>query len=113
MPGKRGAWLKAASVHIAIAGSVGFGGVFLWLTGNMKEPGRELAGLLAYFLILEIFIMIFGLFVRKSSVLYGLLPVLVLGSCLFCPVFIRIERYLPEIKWIGAVFPPSYYLGLF
>ncbi len=113
MPGKRGAWLKAASVHIAIAGSVGFGGVFLWLTGNMKEPGRELAGLLVYFLILEIFIMIFGLFVRKSSVLYGLLPVLVLGSCLFCPVFIRIERYLPEIKWIGAVFPPSYYLGLF
>lgn len=113
MPGISGRRLKAGSIHIAIMGSVCFGGVCLYLTGNMKEPGKELAGLLVYFLALEIFITILKLSVRESGRLYGLLPTLVLGSCLFCPVFIRIERYLPILKWIGAAFPPSYYLRLF
>lgn len=113
MPGNMGKRLRAGSLHAAVAGSVLTGGAMLWLTGNMSEPLRELTGLLVYFIALEIFMAALRLFVRSTRVLYGLLPALILCSCLFCPVFIRIERYLPQIGRAAGIFPATYYLKLF
>lgn len=103
--------LQSQSIHMAVAGSVLTGGICLWLSGSMKKSFREAAGLLLYLFILEAFVRVLRRIVRKDKVLYGMLPVLVMGSLLFCPVFIRIERYLPAIKWISGVFPVTYYLN--
>ena len=113
MPGKMGKRLRMRSIHVAVAGSVLTGGAVLYLSGSMERPAKELAGLLLYFIVLEVFIMILRLFVKNSRALYGLLPVLVLCSFLFCPVFIRIGRYLPQIAWAARIFPATYYLELF
>lgn len=113
MPGRTGRRMKAEGILIAAAGSVLLGGVCLWLTGNAGEAGRELAGLLVYFIALTVFLMVLRLIIGNSQMLYGLLPVLILGCCLFCPVFIKAERYLPQLAWVSRVFPADWYLRLF
>ena len=113
MPGRMGRRMKAEGILIAAAGSVLLGGICLWLTGNAGEAGKELVGLFVYFIALVVFFMILRLIIGNSRTLYGLLPVLILGSCLFCPVFIKAERYLPQIAWISRVFPADWYLRLF
>ena len=105
--------MKAEGILIAAAGSVLLGGVCLWLTGNAGEAGKELVGLFVYFIALVVFFMILRLIIGNSRTLYGLLPILILGSCLFCPVFIKAERYLPQIAWISRVLPADWYLRLF
>lgn len=113
MPGKHGRRFRADSIHVAVAASVLLGGGCLILGGVWKDSFREVAGLLLYFVVLEIYIRVLNLFIRKSSVLYGLLPALLLGSCLFSPVFIRLETYVPFVSWISKVFPAAYYLKFF
>lgn len=113
MPGRMGRRMKAEGILIAAAGSVLLGGVCLWLTGNAGEAGKELVGLFVYFIALVVFFMILRLIIGNSRTLYGLLPILILGSCLFCPVFIKAERYLPQIAWISRVLPADWYLRLF
>ncbi|MDE7332243.1 MAG: hypothetical protein K2O16_08360 [Lachnospiraceae bacterium] len=113
MPGKMGGTLKSGNLHIASAGAVLTGGLGLWILGADAGMGAEAAGLFLYFIVLEVYMRILRLFIKDSRALYGLLPVLVLGSCLFCPVFIRIERYLPAAAWISRLFPPAYYLDFF
>ncbi len=112
MPGKMGRALKRGNLHVASAGAVLTGGAGLRLLGIDAGFGAEAVGLLAYFIVLEIYMWILRLFVKDSRDLYGILPALVLGSCLFCPVFIRIERYLPAAAWISRLFPVSYYLEI-
>lgn len=103
--------LQSQGIHTAVAGSVLTGGICLWLSGSMERSWREAAGLLLYFIILEIFVRVLGRIIRNDKALYGLIPALIMGSLLFCPVFIRIERYLPAIKWISGLFPATYYLN--
>lgn len=113
MPGKMGRALKSGSLHVAAAGAVLTGGTGLWILRMDESAGAEVTGLFLYFIVLEIYMRILRLIVRDSRALYGILPALVLGSCLFCPVFIRIDRYLPAAAWISRLFPVSYYLDFF
>lgn len=113
LPGGRGRRLKSAGIHIAVTGSILTGGACLWLSGTMGALWRECAALLLYGVLLEIFLRLLGLFVKKEKTLYGMLPGVILCSLIFCPVLIRIERYLPWAAWISRCFPPAYYLKLF
>lgn len=113
VPGSQGRKLRSGSVHVAIAGSVLLGGGCLLFCGGWQDLFKEIAGLMIYFIALEIYVRVLSLVIRKSSVLYGLLPVLLLGSCLFSPVFIRLETYIPMLSWIAKFFPASYYLNFF
>lgn len=113
IPGNAGKRLKSGSVHVAICGSILIGGMCLWLSQAGSTPLKEVEGLLLYFVVLEIYIRVISLFIKSRKALYGLLPVVILGCCLFCPVFIRIERYLPGAEWISGLFPVTYYLKMF
>ncbi|MCM1134334.1 MAG: ABC transporter permease [Clostridium sp.] len=113
LPGRLGKDFKSGSLHVAALGSILTGGICLWLSGNMGEPVRELTGLVLYLVALEVFLRLLGLIVTSSRGLYGLIPAFLLCSCLFCPIFIRVERYLPALAWISRLFPISYYLELF
>lgn len=115
LPGRLGKRLKSGSVHVAVLGSILMGGGCLLirnLQSHQRGWGKELMALFIYFVVLEVYVRVLGLFVRKSRVLYGLLPALILGSCLFSPVFIRMGNYIEGIDWISRLFPVSYYLDI-
>ena len=115
LPGRLGKKMKSRGIHVAVLGSILIGGICILASDILEGKtgwGKELAALLIYFIVLEIYIRILSLFIKNSRILYGLLPVLILGSCLFCPVFIRIANYLPSTAWISKLFPVSYYLDI-
>ena len=105
--------LESGSIHVAVGGSILFGGICLILCRTGGNFLQEAEGLFLYFIVLEIYIRVLGLIIKNSKVLYGLVPVVLLGCCVFCPVFIRIERYLPGAEWIARIFPVTYYLNIF
>ena len=113
LPGRAGKNYRSGCIHVSVLGSVLLGGVCIFLSGAGSVSLKEAKGLILYFLVLEIYIRILSLFLKSSKAVYGLLPVMILGCCLFCPVFIRLGRYLPGLDWISGLFPVTYYLNLF
>ena len=105
--------VRECSLNISIFASVLFGGILLALWGQGESFFIELKALCVYFIVLQIYIRCLKLFIKKPETVYGLTPVLVLGSLLLCPVFIRIETYLPATSLLQKLFPASYYLNLF
>lgn len=47
---------------------------------------------------------------KKSSRVIPLIPAFLIGSLIFCPVFINIEGFLPAFKFISRLFLPRYFL---
>lgn len=105
--------IRECSLNISVFASVLFGGVLLALWGQGEGFLREAKALCIYFIVLEIYIRCLKILVKKAETVYGLMPVLILGSLLLCPVFIRIETYLPAAALLKKLFPASYYLDLF
>lgn len=104
--------VKESILNISILGSVILGGILLLLSGSGEGLKKEVLGLAVYFAVLEIYIRILKLLLRTQEAVYGLIPILVLGSLLFCPVFIQIKAYLPIAGLVEKLFPVSYYLNL-
>lgn len=115
--GRHGFCVKAAeimgesSLHIAITGSILSGAVLLFVSGSMRGIGKETAGLFWYFAALEIYLRLYLLLFRKAERIYALIPVLLLGSALLCPVFFRMEAYIPAAAFLQKLFPVSWYLN--
>lgn len=112
LTGDRQRKVRESVLNISILGSVILGGLLLLLSGTGEGWGREIAGLAFYFVILEIYIRLLRMIVKTPEAVYGLMPVLILGSLLFCPVFIQIKAYLPIAELAEKLFPVSYYLNL-
>ena len=115
LPGHLGRRLKSGSIHVAVLGSILMGGGCLLIMNMQRHQGgigRELMALGAYFVVLELYVRFLGLLIKRSRVLYGLIPILILGSCLFCPVFIRMENYINGAAWISRLFPISFYFDI-
>lgn len=113
LPGKSGRIFYSGSIHVTIIGSILTGGICIFLSGAGGDVFNEIKGFFIYALVLEIYLRGMGFLMKKSKVLYGMLPVMLLGCCLFCPVFIKIGRYLPWAEWISFLFPVTYYLNFF
>lgn len=105
--------IKEMSMNIGIIGSVMWGGLLLLCSGTGVSFYKEIYGLLFYILILEIYIRLVKLIVRTPQRIYGMIPVLMVGSLLFSPAVIQLKAYLPAAVWIEKLFPVTYYLNLF
>lgn len=105
--------IKEYSLHISVLSSVLLGGILIFLSGTGEGIWKELSGLVFFFIVLEIYIRVLNLILKRAEAVYSLIPVLVLGSLLFCPVFIQISSYLPAATCIEKLFPVYYYLYLF
>lgn len=110
VPGSKGNKVKSMSLHIAVLGSIIVGALLILLSGTGRELRRELLGLLLYWIVLEIYLRLLKALLPTSRAVYGMIPVLILGSLLFAPVFIRIEAYVPAASLIGRLFPVTWYL---
>ncbi len=105
--------LEYVGLNIAVAGSILTGGLFLAIAGLGTQPAKELSGLVLYFIMLEVYLFILKQILRKKEAVYGAIPVLLLGSILLCPVFFRIETYIPVVGYLGRAFPVYWYLNFF
>lgn len=78
--------------------------------GSWGHTGRELAAMVLYTGAVLIFSWLLCLICREPGRICMLLPFFLMGSLIFCPIFLDAGRFLPEAEWIGKLFLPWYYL---
>lgn len=84
----------------------------LLLTGEGKGVGQELIALILYSLLICVFVRVLLLFIKRPAILSASIPVFVLGSLIFCPVFINLAALLPFFQIMEKLFLPYYYILL-
>lgn len=82
----------------------------LFLTGEAGSWSGELAALLLYLILITVFVRFLLLFIKKPEILTACIPILTLGSLIFCPIFINLGIGMPFFKIMEKLFPPYYYL---
>ncbi len=86
--------------------------ITLTLTGEAGHWGWELFTLGIYVLLICIFVRVLLLFIKRPVILSASIPVLTLGSLIFCPIFINLAALLPFFEIMEKFFLPYYYLLL-
>lgn len=91
-----------------IAGIVGF--ITLLLCGQLgNNIGLEILRFLLYACICTIYCYVLHKIVPNSYAFAALIPILVLGSIIFCPIFIDISDVIPMAKYVSYGFLPKYF----
>lgn len=113
LPGAQQFFCRLASLlgPILLAAISGMGA--LWASGELGSPIREQWLLLVYCLFTALFAMTLKKVTVKEGLLCCLIPLFMVGSLIFCPVFLDVGRYVEGARWIGKLFLPYYYLMWF
>lgn len=80
---------------------------------NLTAPGKELAVMAGYVVLLTGAGVLATYLIRKSTWVISALPVLMIGSLILCPVFIDLSVYIPALKYAQKLFLPYYYMIMF
>ncbi len=83
------------------------------ITPGLPNVFYEIIALITYFVLLNIFGLILNLTIKKSLLISALIPVLITGSLIFCPVIINLSAILPIAGVVEKLFLPYYYLIFF
>ena len=70
----------------------------------------EILRLLFYTIICTVYCYIIYIFNKNQYVFMSLIPILTLGSIIFCPIFIDFSELIPFVKYMSWMFAPKYYL---
>lgn len=105
-------------LSLQAAGLVGeaAGGVTVGFTGGVAQGVgifREVTAMMLYGILVSTFALILKKLCPTPQVLCCLVPFFIVGSLVFCPVFIDAGRIFPEIESVGKLFLPYYYLRWF
>ncbi|MDD6235258.1 MAG: hypothetical protein PUB17_08785 [Lachnospiraceae bacterium] len=87
--------------------------ISLGISGNSSGVWIEIPAMLMLIVLSSIFSAVFSLIVRRSRIFTACIPMLLLGSLIFCPVFINAGSYIPAARFAEKLFMPYYYLELF
>ncbi len=113
LPGAQKGLCRLASLLAPVLLASASGMAALWVCGELGGWGKEAALLLLYALAVALF----SLGLKKVTVseegLCCLIPFFLLGSLIFCPVFLDVGRFVKEAGAIGKLFLPYYYLVWF
>ena len=90
--------------------TVAVGFVSLAVGGVGNYGLLQLAELGTYSLVCCVYALLLKQLIRNEKILFCLIPLFIMGSLIFTPVFVDIGCWVPEIEWIGRLFPPYYYL---
>lgn len=85
----------------------------LWVSGGLEGPSGEIGAMIIYCAGVTAVSWLLKAVCRRPQVLCCIIPFFVIGSLLFCPVFIDAGRYLAVFDQVGKFFPPWYYLSMF
>lgn len=103
--------LASMAAPVAMAAISGL--LALWAAGGLGALSKEIGSMAVYCLAVTVLSWLLKLICRKPQVLCCVIPFFVIGSLLFCPVFVDAGRYLSIFDQVGRIFPPWYYLQLF
>lgn len=81
----------------------------LALNGSAYSPLTEFMYSVRYIFLVTAFSCACCLLKRSRRVI-PLVPVLLLGSLIFCPIFMNIENFFPVFRFISRLFIPRYFL---
>lgn len=103
--------LAAMAAPVVMASLSGL--LALWASGSFQNPVKELSLMAGYCAAVTAAAWLLKLICRSPQVLCCIIPFFIIGSLLFCPVFIDAGRYLEVFDQAGRLFPPWYYLSMF
>lgn len=86
--------------------------ITLLLTNEAGHWGWELFSLILYVLLILSFVRTLLIIIKRPVILSASIPVLTLGSLIFCPIFINLAALLPVFDIMEKFFLPYYYLLL-
>lgn len=104
---------RGISLAAPVLLAAGSGLVVLMTAGVWVSPGRELCGMAWYVAAVSVFSGVLQSVCRKEAVICGLIPFFLVGSLVFCPVFLDFTHFLPELAFVEKFFLPGYYLRWF
>lgn len=99
----------AAPVFLAALSALGA----LRTGGCLDDPAREFGVMGVYVLAVCGFSYGLKVICRKPQVVCCLIPLVLVGSLVFSPVFVDIRQFFPEWGWVEKAFLASYYLRAF
>lgn len=85
----------------------------LWTGGILDGVLKESVFMLCYAASVSAAAWILKAVLRKSQIICCTIPFFIIGSFVFCPVFIDAGRYIRAAGQIGRLFLPWYYLNMF
>jgi len=86
-------------------------GIFCLQFSHMRTSiGSELLRFLGYDALVVLILWLLLQFLHNKLLFVSCIPVFVLGSCVFTPIFIDITTYLPMLKPLQYLFLPYYFL---
>lgn len=102
--------LLSISIPVFLSSAAGF----LCLVSADLSQGilPELIALFAYSLLVIVFCTTLSLLVPNTLLFSSLIPIFMLGSLIFTPVFIDVAIFLPALKPVSRLFIPYYYFLL-
>lgn len=104
---------RLASMAAPVAMAAVSGLLALWASRSLVGPVKEIVAMAVYCMAVTAVSWLLKVICRRPQVLCCIIPFFVIGSLLFCPVFIDAGRYLDVLDQVGKIFPPWYYLRWF
>jgi|GEM_PF-464522 len=98
--------ILAPTVLMALSGIV-----TIYLSNTYTYVSREIIGMGLYILLVCGFSYLLKLIVKSGTDICLSLPILTIGSLIFCQIFIDASKLIPFISWINKLFPSYYYLN--
>lgn len=84
--------------------------ITIYLCGLSDGLMIEVTRLLIYAIICTMYCYIIFSLTPNQYVFTAMIPVLILGSIVFCPIFIDFSEVIPIVKYMAWLFAPTYYL---
>ena len=81
--------------------------------GDIGQALRLLLALAVYLLLLTAVAWLMAVIIKRSAILYFLMPVLTMASLLLCPIFFNLGQLLLPVRWLQYFLPPTWYLTVF
>lgn len=82
----------------------------LMVSGNTYEFIKELLFFFRYIIICFAFDYVVFILLKKRTRILPIVPVEVLGSMIFCPIFVDVENIAPFFSLISYLFIPGYFI---
>ena len=105
---REAAIMACLAAPVSLACLSGFAG--LGAAGVLMNPAGEAGLLLLYGCSCTVFSWVLCRLVRNPLAIACLIPFFIIGSLVFCPVFVDLSLFLPALKTAGKLFLPWYYL---
>ncbi len=87
--------------------------IAIFIAHNNLSIFKEVFCLFLYFLIATAYVYLYNLVVKSSKLLCATIPIIIIACIVLSPIFIDVSSYIPQIRPISYLLPPTHYLNWF